>query len=100
MEIIKDISKLTDKDIFMVSVSIKEGDKIITRCATSNFAYADIPIATSDMNENIKKLAVQLAPAVPSVLGNIEEIAEAAKAANPDNIPEPEDVVTYAEGEE
>ena len=97
MEIINDISKLTDKDIFLISVTVKRGDEIVTRCATSNFAYADIPIAVSDINNNIKKLAVQLAPATPSVLGNIEKVGE---AANPDDIPEPEGVVAYAEGEE
>tara|TARA_Y100000296_G_scaffold29924_1_gene34919 strand:+ start:541 stop:834 length:294 start_codon:yes stop_codon:yes gene_type:complete len=97
MEILNDISKLTDKDIFLISVSVKRGDEIVTRCATSNFAYADIPIATSDINNNIKKLAVQLAPAVPSALGNIEKVKE---AANPDDIPEPDDVVAYADGEE
>ena len=101
MEIIKDVSKLTDKDIFLLTVSVKDGDKIVTRCVTNNFAYADIPIAAKDVTENIRKLAVQLAPAVPSVLGNIEEVAKAevAKPANPDDIPEPDDVVTYAEGE-
>lgn len=90
MELIKTISELTKDDSFLVAVSIKRGDNIETQCLTANFAYADIPIATQDITRNIQKLAVQVAPAVPFAL----------QAPDVSKIPEPEDVVVYAEGEE
>lgn len=82
MEVIKEISELGKKDSFLVTVSVKKGNNIETRCLTNNFAYADIPIATQDINNNIKKLAVQSAPAVPISLQQAE------------------DPIVYAEGEE
>lgn len=93
MELIKQISELTKKDSFLVAVSIKKGDQIETQCLTSNFDYADIPIATQDVLKNIQKLAIQVAPPVPSAL-------QEAEVADPDSIPEAEDVVVYADGEE
>ncbi len=93
MELIKKISELTDKDTFLVVVSVKKGDQIETQCLTNNFAYADIPIATQDIIKNIQKVAIQVAPPVPSALKE-EEVAD------PDDILETEDGVVYAEGEE
>ena len=95
MEIINDISKLTDKDIFLVAVAVKDGDSIRTRCATSNFAYADIPIALKDLNQNVQKLAVQIAPAVPVALQNVSAPAETTAPAD-----SADDMVVYADGEE
>ena len=80
MELIKQISELTTKDSFLVTVSVKRGEQIETQCLTNNFDYADIPIATQDILKNIQKLAIQVAPPVPSALQ--------------------EDVVVYADGEE
>tara|TARA_R110002051_G_scaffold324514_1_gene422104 strand:+ start:497 stop:781 length:285 start_codon:yes stop_codon:yes gene_type:complete len=93
MELIKQISELTDKDTFLIAVSIKRGKSIETQCITNRFAYADIPIATQDMLKNIGKLAVQSAPPTPLAL-------QEAKVADSDSIPEAEDMVVYAEGEE
>jgi len=90
MELIKTISELTKDDRFMVAVSIKNGENIETQCLTNNFTYGDIPIATLDITRNIQKLAVQVAPAVPSAL----------QTPDVSKIPKPEDVVVYAEGEE
>lgn len=90
MELIKTISELTKDDSFLVAVSIKRGNSIETQCLTTNFAYADIPIAVQDITRNIQKVAVQVAPAVPSAL----------QTPDVSKIPEPEDVVVYAEGEE
>tara|TARA_R110000765_G_C18527492_1_gene559083 strand:- start:146 stop:436 length:291 start_codon:yes stop_codon:yes gene_type:complete len=96
MELIKQISELTKKDSFLVAVSVKKGEQIETQCLTSNFDYADIPIATQDVLKNIQKLAIQVAPPVPSAL----QEAGVADPDNPDSIPEAEDVVVYADGEE
>ena len=93
MELIKQISELTKKDSFLVAVSVKKGEQIETQCLTSNFDYADIPIATQDVLKNIQKLATQVAPPVPSAL-------QEDGVAEPDSIPEAEDVVVYADGEE
>ena len=95
MELIKQISELTKKDSFLVAISIKRGKQIETQCLTRNFDYADIPIATQDILKNIQKLAIQVAPPVPSAL-------QEAEVANPDSISETdaEDVVVYADGEE
>jgi hypothetical protein len=93
MELIKQISELTKKDSFLVAVSVKRGEKIETQCLTSNFAFADIPIAKRDIIKNIQNVATQVSPQVPSALQEPE-------AADPDSIPETEDVVVYAEGEE
>jgi len=93
MELIKQISELTKKDSFLVAVSVKKGEQIETQCLTSNFDYADIPIATQDVLKNIQKLAVQIGPQVPSAL-------QEAEVAEPDSVPEAEDVVVYADGEE
>jgi len=93
MEIIKQISELTDKDTFLVVVSVKKGDQIETQCLTNNFAYADIPIATQDIIKNIQKVAIQVAPPVPSAL-------KEEAVADPDDILETEDGVVYADGEE
>ena len=68
MELIKQISELTKKDSFLVAISIKRGKQIETQCLTRNFDYADIPIATQDILKNIQKLAIQVAPSVPSAL--------------------------------
>lgn len=88
MEIIEKISRLTDKDSFLVTVSIKNGNDVETQCVTNNFPYGDIPVATDSINSNIQKLAVQVAPPVPAAL-------------RPENLPElNNDMVTYAEGEE
>tara|TARA_R110000824_G_scaffold32871_1_gene105927 strand:- start:161 stop:448 length:288 start_codon:yes stop_codon:yes gene_type:complete len=95
MELIKQISELTDKDTFLVAISVKRGEQIETQCLTSNFAYADIPIATQDILKNIQKVAIQVAPPVPSALQGAE-----TEAADPNSIPEVEDVVVYADGEE
>jgi len=93
MELIKQISELTDKDTFLVAVSVKRGEQIETQCLTNNFAHADIPIATRDIVRNIQKVAIQVATPVPSAL-------KEEAVADPDDIPETEDVVVYAEGEE
>ena len=90
MKFIEKMSELTEKDAFLLAVSVKRGDNIETQCFTNNFAYADIPIATQDMLKNIGKLAVQAAPPTPLAL---------QEAANPESIPEPDGVV-YAEGED
>ena len=92
MELIKQISELTKKDSFLVAISVKKGDQIETQCLTSNFDYADIPIATQDVLKNIQKLATQIAPKVPSALKESNGV--------PDSIPEAEDVVVYADGEQ
>jgi len=93
MELIKQISELTDKDTFLVAISVKRGEQIETQCLTNNFAYADIPIAAQDILKNIQKVAIQVAPPVPFAL-------QEAEVADPDNIPDAEDVVVYADGEE
>jgi hypothetical protein len=95
MEIIKQISELTKDDSFLVAVSIKKGDNIETQCLTNNFTYGDIPIATLDITRNIQKLAAQAAPITPMALQEA-----AVQAPDVSNIPEPEDVIVYAEGEE
>jgi hypothetical protein len=97
MELIKQISELTKKDSFLVAVSVKKGDQIETQCLTSNFDYADIPIATQDVLKNIQKLAIQVAPQVPSALQETEETEDVAD--HPDIPTETEDVVVYADGE-
>ena len=89
MELIKQISELTSKDSFMVCVSVKRGDDIETQCMTKNFSYADIPLATQDINKNIQKIAVEVAPSVPSALQSSDVIT-----------PVRQEVVVYAEGEE
>ena len=81
--------------IFLVAVAVKDGDSIRTSCATSNFAYADIPIALKDLNQNVQKLAVQIAPAVPVALQNVSAPAETTAPAE-----SVDDMVVYAEGEE
>ena len=73
MKLIKDISELTSKDSFMVCVSVQKGDNIETQCMTKNFSYADIPIATQDINNNLQKIAAQAMPATPSSLQGGEQ---------------------------
>jgi hypothetical protein len=92
MELIKQISELTTEDVFLVAVSIKRDKQIETQCLTNNFDYADIPIATQDIIKNTRKLISQVAPPVPSAFQD--------EGADQDSIPETEDVVVYADGEE
>ena len=89
MELIKQISELTSKDSFMVCISVQKGENIETQCMTKNFSYANIPIATEDINKNLQKIAAEATPATPSALQSSDVIT-----------PVRQEVVVYAEGEE
>ncbi len=87
MELIEEIAKLTKDDNFLLCLSVKRDGNIETKCMTNSFAYADIPVASNDINANIGKLATQAAPPVPVSLQGEDSVTA-------------DDVVVYAEGEE
>jgi len=76
MKAIEEVKQLTDKDVFLVCVSVRRGENIETKCLTNNFTYSDIPVASRDIAANIDKLFKQAAPSIPSVLRAMDKNAD------------------------